>query len=162
MEKNFVYDINEIKSILPHRYPFLLIDRVMEIHTNSTGKNRVGNYAVAIKNVSANESFFNGHFPDMPVMPGVLLIEAIAQTGAMGCITKEDSETKNVEILIAKVNSARFRKAVVPGDQVVMKTEIMKEKGKMFLLSGTAKVSGELVAELELLAYVSFVDKEQG
>ncbi len=150
--QDFKYDINQIKSILPHRYPFLLIDRILKIEPGENGS-RVGAKATALKNVTVNEPFFNGHFPENPIMPGVLLVEAMGQAGALACVG-EDDLGKEFKVMIAKINSARFRQPVVPGDQVIIESQIKKDRGKMFVVECTAKVDGKLVADTELLAQV--------
>lgn len=111
--------IEQIKEIIPHRYPFLLIDRVDEVEE--------GKRAVAIKNVTANEEFFNGHFPDYPVMPGVLILEALAQTGAVSILTKEENKGKIG--LFGGIEKCRFKRQVKPGDQLRLEVEITRLKG---------------------------------
>ncbi len=153
-----LYDINKIKQILPHRYPFLLIDRVLRIEEPDSPDTRVGATAVAIKNVTVNEPFFNGHFPENPIFPGVLLVEAMGQAGALACVS-EDDFGKDFKVMIAKITNARFRKPVVPGDQVLIESKITKDRGKMFVVTCTAKVDGKIVADTELLAQVLISDK---
>jgi len=156
----YLYDINKIKKVLPHRYPFLLIDRVLEIVHPVDSNSRVGAKAKAVKNVSVNEPFFNGHFPENPIFPGVLLVEAMGQAGALACVAPEDFG-REFNVMIAKIINARFRKPVVPGDQVIIETEITKDRGKMFVVTCTAKVDGKLVADTELLAQVILGEKVQ-
>lgn len=134
-------DINEIKKILPHRYPFLLLDKVIEIEE--------GKRVVAIKNVTANEPFFQGHFPEMPIMPGVLIVEAMAQAGAYGILCLPANLGKNV--LFASIDGVRFRKPVVPGDQLRIEVEFIKARGPISKMRGVAKVDGEIVCEGELM-----------
>jgi 3-hydroxyacyl-[acyl-carrier-protein] dehydratase len=134
-------EINEIKSILPHRYPFLLVDRVLEVEP----KQKI----VALKNVTANESFFNGHFPARPVMPGVLIIESMAQ--AAGILLLSEEEHKGKTPLFTGIDNARFRRPVVPGDQLILEAEILKVKGNIGRARGVAKVDGHLVAEADLM-----------
>lgn len=136
-------DILEILKALPHRYPFLLIDRVLEIVPGERLK--------AIKNVTANEPFFQGHFPDLPVMPGVLILEALAQAA---CILGEKSSfQKSGEILFfAGLDKVRFRRPVVPGDQIILEVKFLKLKSRIAKLAGTATVDDVLVAEAELMA----------
>lgn len=133
--------IKEIKEILPHRYPFLLVDKVESFEA---GKN-----VVAYKNVSANEEFFNGHFPDHPVMPGVLIVEALAQAGAIAMLTKD--EFKGKIPLFAGINKARFKKQVVPGDVLKLEVEIIKLRGPIGVGKGTASVNGEIACVGEIL-----------
>ncbi|HEU5138765.1 MAG TPA: 3-hydroxyacyl-ACP dehydratase FabZ [Bacillales bacterium] len=134
-------DINEIRSIIPHRYPFLLIDRVLEVEE--------GKRAVGIKNVSANEDFFNGHFPDYPVMPGVLIVEALAQTGAVAILKAEENRGKLA--FFAGIDKCRFKRQVKPGDQLHLEVEILRLRGSIGKGKGTATVDGEVAAEMELM-----------
>ncbi|RSL29559.1 3-hydroxyacyl-[acyl-carrier-protein] dehydratase FabZ [Salibacterium salarium] len=133
--------IDEIKDIIPHRYPFLLIDQITEIEE--------GKRAVGLKNVSVNEEFFNGHFPDYPVMPGVLIIEALAQTGAVAILKKEENQGKLA--LFAGVENCRFKSQVKPGDQLTLETEIVKLRGSIGKGKGVAKVGDTVAAELDLM-----------
>ncbi|ADL13678.1 3-hydroxyacyl-ACP dehydratase FabZ [Acetohalobium arabaticum] len=137
-----MFDINEIKDILPHRYPFLLIDRILEFEE----KERV----VGLKNVTVNEEFFNGHYPEHPVMPGVLIVETMAQIGGFVMM---DSNEENKEQLpyFAGIDKARFRKPVVPGDQLRIEAEVLKLRGKIGKISATASVDGEVAAEAKLM-----------
>lgn len=134
-------DLQEIKAILPHRYPFLLVDRVLELEK--------GKRAVGIKNVSANEAFFQGHFPEMPIMPGVLIVEALAQVGACAILSTEENRGKIA--LFAGINRMRFKKQVVPGDQLKLEVELTKIKGPVGKGIAKATVDGEVVAEGELM-----------
>ena len=138
--KGKVLDINTIQKILPHRYPFLLVDRIIEL----TDKKVVG-----IKNVTINEPFFQGHFPGQPVMPGVLIIEAMAQVGGVGALNMVDNLGKFAYFL--SIKEAKFRKPVIPGDQLVIEVEILKTKLSVMQVAATAKVAGELVAEANLM-----------
>lgn len=133
-------DINEIKKILPHRYPFLLVDRIEEMEP--------GVRAVGYKNVTANEPFFQGHFPEYPVMPGVLLIEALAQVGAVAILSLEENKGKLA--FFGGIKNAKFRKQVIPGDVVKLETEIIKCKGPMGVGKATATVDGKMAAEAEI------------
>ena len=138
-------DINEIRQLLPHRYPFLLVDRVVAIDLEQKTIN-------AYKNVSINEPFFKGHFPQHPIMPGVLIIEALAQaTGLLGFRTMgEEPQTDTLYLLVA-VDNARFKQAVVPGDQLVMQVELVKRKGIMWVFKAEARVDGKLAVSAELM-----------
>lgn len=133
-------DINEIKKILPHRYPFLLVDRIEEMEP--------GVKAVGYKNVTVNEPFFQGHFPEYPVMPGVLLIEALAQVGAVAILSLEENRGKLA--FFGGIKNAKFRKQVVPGDVVRLETEIIKCKGPMGVGKAIATVDGKMAAEAEI------------
>jgi beta-hydroxyacyl-ACP dehydratase FabZ len=147
-----VLDIQEIQRILPHRYPFLLVDRILEIEK---GKRIVG-----IKNVTFNESFFQGHFPGHPIMPGVLIIEAMAQVaGILALKSSEDTMDFGRKVLyFAGIDKAKFRKPVFPGDQVRFELEVLHFKPPYWKLKGLALVDGKKVCEAEMLAMVR--DKE--
>ena len=143
-----ILDINEIREILPHRYPFLLVDRIIELEPERV---------VGIKNVTANEPFFNGHFPDFPVMPGVLIVEAMAQTaGVLVLKTIDDRATKLV--LLVAIEYARFRKPVVPGDTLRIEMKVVKRKASVAKMAGVATVDGQVVAEAEVMCKLA--DKE--
>jgi 3-hydroxyacyl-[acyl-carrier-protein] dehydratase len=137
-------NVEQIRNYLPHRYPFLLVDRVLEYE--------VGKSLTAIKNVTVNEPWVNGHFPHQPIMPGVLIIEALAQaTGLLGFRTMgEEPQTDTLYLLVA-VDKARFKQAVVPGDQLVMKVELVKRKGIMWVFNAEARVDGKLAVSAELM-----------
>ena len=136
----YVMGFEEIKKVLPHRYPFLLVDRILELKDMS---------AVGIKNISGSEPFFQGHFPDKPVMPGVLMVEALAQVGGVLMLSK--SENKGKLAYLASINDARFRKMVVPGDQLRLEIEVVKMKSKIGLVRGRATVKGEEVCSAEIM-----------
>ena len=138
--------INEILKILPHRYPMLLIDRILEIEP---GKRIVG-----LKNVTANEQFFQGHFPGAPVMPGVLIVEAMAQCGAVLCLRDIEDRDRKL-FLFGGVDKARFRRPVLPGDQLILECELLQKRSNTVRLRGTAKVDGNVVAEAELLSVMT-------
>ncbi|KZN95229.1 MULTISPECIES: 3-hydroxyacyl-ACP dehydratase FabZ [Aeribacillus] len=133
-------DIQQIKEIIPHRYPFLLVDRVVELEE--------GKRAVGIKNVTINEPFFNGHYPDYPVMPGVLIVEALAQVGGVAMMKKE--EYKGKLPLFAGIDKCRFKRQVRPGDQLKLEVEIIVQRGPIGKAKGIAKVDDEIACEAEL------------
>jgi len=133
-------DINMIQKILPHRYPFLMVDRIVE----ATEKKVVG-----LKNVTINEPFFQGHFPGQPIMPGVLIIEAMAQVGGVAALNVNENLGKLAYFL--SINNAKFRKPVVPGDQLVIESELVKQKMGIIQVRAVAKVNGEVVAEADLM-----------
>ncbi|GGB40827.1 3-hydroxyacyl-ACP dehydratase FabZ [Fictibacillus barbaricus] len=132
--------IEEIKEIIPHRYPFLLIDRILEVEE--------GQRAVGIKNVTANEEFFNGHFPEYPVMPGVLIVEALAQVGAVAMLKKEENRGRLA--FFAGIDNCRFKKQVVPGDQLRLEVEMTRVRGSIGKGKGIATVDGEVACEVEI------------
>ncbi len=134
-------DIREIKETIPHRYPFLLVDRIVEVED--------GKRAVGLKNVTANEEFFNGHFPNYPVMPGVLIVEALAQVGAVAMLKKE--ENKGRLAFFAGIDNCRFKRQVVPGDQLRLEVEMTRLRGSIGKAKAIASVEGELVCEAELM-----------
>jgi 3-hydroxyacyl-[acyl-carrier-protein] dehydratase len=142
------YDITQIMQLLPHRYPFLLVDRVEELHKPKGGP-RVGWRIRATKCVTFNEPFFTGHFPHRPVMPGVLQIEAMAQTAALICV---ELDGPKMDVAIAGINGAKFRKPVVPGDVLEITAELKKDRGLMLLVQCEVRVRGQVVSEAELLA----------
>lgn len=139
--------IAEILKILPHRYPFLLIDRVIEVD----GDRRL----VALKNVSINEPFFEGHFPGAPVMPGVLTIEAMAQAGAiMGLLHSKPEDVKNALVYFMGIDEARFRRPIVPGDQLRIVVNVLRRKAVVWKMRGEVWVGEELAAEATLLSSI--------
>ena len=138
-------DIDAIREILPHRYPFLLVDRIEELETERV---------VGIKNVTVNEPFFAGHFPDYPVMPGVLIIEAMAQVAGV-LVLSGIPDRKNKLVLLAGVDGAKFRKPVRPGDQLRMEMRILRQKTAMVKVSGVATVNGTTVAEADILCVLT-------
>src|SRR5579863_10773351 len=140
-----VMDIQAIREILPHRYPMLLVDRIEELEADRI---------VGIKNVTVNEPFFNGHFPDYPVMPGVLIVEAMAQVAGVLVLSQiPDRESKLV--LLAGVDGAKFRKPVRPGDQLRIEMKLSRRKTSMAKMSGIASVGGVIVAEAEMLCVLA-------
>src|SRR5271166_696327 len=134
-------DIQEIRDILPHRYPMLLVDRILELEAERI---------VGIKNVTANEPFFDGHFPDFPVMPGVLVVEAMAQVAGV-LVLKSIPDRENKLVLLVAVENARFRKPVVPGDTLRMEMRVIKRKASVAKMAGVATVDGVVVAEAEVM-----------
>ena len=142
-------DVNEIMTLLPHRYPFLLVDRITEI---DPGKKIVG-----LKNVTINEPFFPGHFPGHPVMPGVLIVEAMAQVAAILVYRSSDDNKGKITYFVG-IDNTKFRKPVVPGDQLRLELEIIGCRRGIYTFSGKAFVDGKLVAESELRA--TFADKQ--
>ena len=137
-------DINQILKLLPHRYPFLLVDRVLEITPRVSIK--------ALKNVTMNEPFFQGHFPDFPVMPGVLIIEALAQTAAL--LTFSEAKAENAIYYFAGIDGARFKKPVLPGDQLIMTAILEREKAGIYKFQVRATVNDELAAEANITCAV--------
>ena len=133
-------DINDIQKIIPHRYPFLFVDCVEEMEP--------GVRAVGYKNVTMNEPFFQGHFPQQPVMPGVLIIEALAQVGAIAVLSLPENKGKLA--FFGGIKNAKFRKQVIPGDRLRLETEIIKCKGPMGIGKAVATVDGKLAAEAEI------------
>ncbi len=136
-----ILDINEIQRILPHRYPFLLVDRIIEMEPERI---------VGIKNVTRNEPFFAGHFPDFPVMPGVLIIEAMAQAAGVLVLQSMPDRDQKLVLLVA-VENARFRKPVVPGDTLRLEMSVVKRRASVAKMAGRATVDGQLVAEAEVM-----------
>lgn len=135
-------DVNEIMQLLPHRYPFLLVDKLVEFEPSKR--------AVGIKNVTCNEPFFTGHFPDKPIMPGVLIVEAMAQTG--GVLAFKSFPEMKGSVLFIGIDNARFRKPVIPGDQLKMVVEVVKHKREIWIFEGKAYVDDEIVAEARIMA----------
>jgi 3-hydroxyacyl-[acyl-carrier-protein] dehydratase len=144
MSKEIAIDINQIMKLLPHRYPFLLVDRVLEFTPRQS--------ITAIKNVTINEPFFQGHFPDFPVMPGVLIIEALAQTAAL--LTFTEKKADDAVYYFAGIDGARFKKPVLPGDQLVMVATYQREKAGIYKFHVKATVDGELAAEADITCAV--------
>jgi len=143
-----ILDIHEIQRILPHRYPFLLVDRIVEME---------GERIVAIKNVTFNEPFFGGHFPGFPVMPGVLIVEAMAQAAGV-LVLKNIADRERKLVLLVAIENARFRKPVMPGDTLRLEMAVIKRRANVAKMAGRATVDGQLVAEAEVMCKLA--DKE--
>jgi len=139
-------DILQIKRMIPHRYPFLMIDRVQEMRKNE--------FAAGIKNVTTNEHFFEGHFPQRPVMPGVLIVEAMAQTSAVLVVHTLDLVGSNSLVYFMGIDKCKFRKPVTPGDQLRLEITLIKHRSRVYRFMGHAKVDGALVAECEFQAMI--------
>ena len=140
-------DILEIQKMLPHRYPFLLIDRVLEI--------KEGESITAIKNVSINEHYFQGHFPGQPVMPGVLQVEAMAQAGGIMAMSAMGGDAADKVMYFMSIDKVKFRKPVVPGDQLIIKVVMTKLKGKIATLHGDCFVGEKKVCEADMMAMIT-------
>jgi 3-hydroxyacyl-[acyl-carrier-protein] dehydratase len=138
-------DINEIQKFLPHRYPFLLVDRILEMVP--------GTKATGIKNITINEEFFRGHFPGQPIMPGVLIIEALAQVS--GVLAFHSGATPSKSVYFMSIEKAKFRRPVVPGDQLKLEVTIVQHRGNVWKFAGNAVVEEKIVAEAEFTAMVT-------
>lgn len=145
----------EIVKVLPHRHPFILVDKVIERKLGPKYPNRVGNTIHAVKNVTINEPYFQGHFPHRPVMPGVIILEVMAQVGALLCYREEEPPQ---DVALVGVNEGRFRRPVLPGDQLNIFMDCRKDRGQILIFGGQVKVGNEVVAEAELLAKVFDLD----
>ena len=141
-----IIDINAIMRFLPHRYPFLLVDRILSLE--------VGKEIVGLKNVTINEPFFQGHFPGKPIMPGVLILEALGQTGGVLAYNSHPEANGNKVLYFTGIDKVRFRKPVVPGDQLRLTVKILKLRSKVVKMAGTASVADQLVAEAEMMAAI--------
>jgi 3-hydroxyacyl-[acyl-carrier-protein] dehydratase len=143
MQEKRILTTKEIKYFLPHRYPFLLVDRVLDYSPECV---------TAVKNVSVNEEFFNGHFPEEPVMPGVLQVEALAQSSAFLAYDEYAGTDKRVDPLFLGMQSVRFRRMVVPGDQLILVTRLVKKKKDFWWVDAEASVEGEITCEAKFSA----------
>ena len=144
--EGIVFDVNAIQRILPHRYPFLLVDKITHLEMDKK--------VVGVKSVTVNEPFFPGHFPGQPIMPGVLILEAMAQTGGILLLNSFLDPSQKL-VMFMQINNAKFRKPVLPGDQLVMELELINKKSKVAVLSGKAFVDGNLVTEAEFMAAIT-------
>jgi 3-hydroxyacyl-[acyl-carrier-protein] dehydratase len=147
----FRLDIEQIRQVIPHRYPFLLVDRILELEP--------GKRAVGLKNVTINESFFQGHFPVKAIMPGVLILEAMAQVGGVMVMTQPHLRDRIA--LLGGIDNARFRRPVVPGDTLIMEVEMLWMRREVGRVKATARVDGELVAEAEITFALPAPDRFQ-
>ncbi|MEM1300664.1 MAG: 3-hydroxyacyl-ACP dehydratase FabZ [Pseudomonadota bacterium] len=146
-------DLARIKRMIPHRYPFLLIDRVEEIHKNTS--------AIGVKMVTNNEPFFQGHFPDKPIMPGVMIVEAMAQTAGVLVVETLGMIDQGLLVYFMTLDKTRFRKLVEPGQVLELHVKILRGRGKIWKFWGEAKVEGEIVAEAEYSAMIITQDDER-
>lgn len=137
-------NIQDILKHLPHRYPFLLVDRILEYSPDQK--------ITGLKNVTINEPFFQGHFPGTPIMPGVLILEAMAQVGGVFAMLTNPDRGEGTLMYFMGLDQVKFRKPVVPGDQLIIEVEVLKKRGKVLKFSGIAKVDGQVVTEAQLLA----------
>jgi 3-hydroxyacyl-[acyl-carrier-protein] dehydratase len=147
-----IMDVRAIEALIPHRYPFLLVDRVVEFEPMKR--------LVAWKSVTIGEPFFAGHFPGHPVMPGVLVLEALAQAAALLAMKSVRGDYSKKVAYLTAIDAARFRRTVVPGDRLELVVEVTRQKGAVFKVKGEARVEGEMAAEAELMAMV--VDRQEG
>ena len=146
-----IININEIMQLIPHRYPFLLVDKVINYKANES--------CVGIKNVTMNDNFFQGHFPNNPVMPGVLMIEAMAQTGAILVAKSLNKEPGTTGVLFTGIDNVKFRKSVIPGDQLELHIKIINTKMNIWFLEGTGIVDGKKVVEAKFSAMLTNIAK---
>ena len=144
-KEGVIFDNNAIQRILPHRYPFLMVDKIVELE--------IGKRVVGIKSVTVNEPFFPGHFPGQPVMPGVLIVEAMAQVSGI-LVLNDLKEPEKYLVMFMSINNAKFRKPVLPGDQLVLEAELVNKKTRYFSIKGTAYVDNNVVAEAEFMGAI--------
>jgi beta-hydroxyacyl-ACP dehydratase FabZ len=145
-----VLEIEDIKKLIPHRYPMLLVDRILDLE--------YGVRVRGIKSVTANEPFFQGHFPDKPIMPGVLIVEAMAQVGAVLVIASLGAKASGRPVYFMAIDKVKFRKMVVPGDRLEFEVEAIQNRGKVWKLKGVAKVDGKVVTEAESTAMIDLAE----
>ncbi len=141
------YDINSLLPLLPHRYPFLLVDRVIELHKNES--------IIGLKNITANEPQFTGHFPDNPIMPGVLILEALAQTCGLLLLLSLDKVPEQKVIFLSGINNARFRQQIIPGDQLHLHATLTRQRLSNYKFTTQATVNGKRVADAQISIYAS-------
>lgn len=141
-----ILDITRIMNMIPHRYPFLLIDRIVEFEKDQS--------ITAIKNVTMNENFFAGHFPAAPVMPGVLIVEAMAQAAGVLVVHSQNLEGQGKLVYFMTIDNCKFRKPVTPGDQLMIQTKVTKSRGNVWKFAGTALIDGQTCAEAEFSAMI--------
>ena len=137
-----IMSIEEVKKILPHRYPFLLVDRVLEVQK--------GKYCKALKNISGNEEVFQGHFPSQAVLPGVMIIEALAQTAGIVIHSGKEDASSNEIVFFAGIDKAKFRIPVIPGDQLILETRLINQRRNFWVFEGKASVDDKLAAQAEI------------
>jgi 3-hydroxyacyl-[acyl-carrier-protein] dehydratase len=140
-------DVNRVMQLLPHRYPFLLVDRMYDMDKDES--------CVGVKNVTINEPFFQGHFPQFPVMPGVLIIEGLAQTAGALCVSNVGEDYRAELVYFMGIDNAKFRKPVLPGDQLHYHVKKIRNRGRVWRFRGEAKVNGQVVAEAEISAMLA-------
>ena len=148
-----IIDLQGIQALLPHRYPILLVDRILDYES--------GQWIRGLKNITFNEQVFQGHFPKRPVFPGVLIVEAMAQTG--GCLVMQDIEDRASKVIyFMSIDGVKFRKPVVPGDQLIMEVKVISNKGRICKMRGEAFVDGQKVAEAEFMSMLQTLAPEEG
>ena len=155
MSSGYFLSINDIQKKIPHRFPFLLVDRLLSFKQGPDPEKRVGRIVHARKNVSINEAFFAGHFPGNPVLPGVLQVEIMAQTGALACVA--DKNDKNIDVLIARINQAKFKRTVTPGDVLDVHARIISEKSSVIFMGSQIFCEDQLVSECQVVAKIFII-----
>ncbi len=156
MSSDHFLNIIDIQKKIPHRFPFLLVDRLLSFEKGPDPEKRVGRKVHARKNVSINEAFFAGHFPDNPILPGVLQVEIMAQTGALACVA--DKNDKKADVLIARINQAKFKRTVSPGDVLDVYAKITSEKRSIICMDSQIFCEDQLVSECQVVAKMFFVE----